>query len=184
MLTPSLKDYPPASFVDMIFFCSSSFFSLYKSVHICQNHVPTRSCHPSRLVSLDLWNYEISGSSFFQGHIFRGVYVRRLLYINLRGCSSAPHHRWRKRSTASRMVGKMRRAVSLLFLSLMLVGVLFRTTHQISRDDFPPGFVFGAGTSALQVRLLSLVLLVFLVLGSGYLLWGLANEVKFVGEIL
>ncbi|KAF3795776.1 Cyanidin 3-O-glucoside 7-O-glucosyltransferase [Nymphaea thermarum] len=41
-------------------------------------------------------------------------------------------------------------AASLLFLSLLLVGVLFQVTHQISRDDFPPGFVFGAGTSAFQ----------------------------------
>ncbi|XP_031497287.1 beta-glucosidase 22-like [Nymphaea colorata] len=43
-------------------------------------------------------------------------------------------------------------AASLLFLSLLLVGVLFQETHQISRDDFPPDFVFGAGTSAIQVE--------------------------------
>lgn len=35
---------------------------------------------------------------------------------------------------------------------VLALGLFFQGTHQISRNDFPSDFIFGAGTSAFQVR--------------------------------
>jgi hypothetical protein len=40
-----------------------------------------------------------------------------------------------------------------LLLLLLLLLCVETTVAALSRDDFPPGFIFGAGASAFQVRL-------------------------------